>query len=49
MDEAHNNEKLLPRLAPGTGMRKTELAHPERSDIDKFNKTIRVAEKPKYE
>jgi integrase len=48
MMAAAGAHRLLLRLALGTGMRKKELAHAERSDIDKFNKTIRVAEKPKY-
>jgi integrase len=48
MMAAAGAHKLLLRLALGTGMRKKELAHAERSDIDKLNKTIRVAEKPKY-
>jgi integrase len=40
--------KLLLRLAYNSGMRKKEMAHAERLDIDPINKTIRVYPKPKY-
>lgn len=40
--------KLLLRLALNSGMRKMELAHAERGDVDAINKTIRISEKPKY-
>jgi integrase len=48
MMEVAGEHKSLLRLALNSGMRKMELAHAERSDIDPINKTIRVSEKPKY-
>lgn len=39
---------LLHRLARGTGMRKKELAHAERSDIDPYAKSIHVKNKPHF-
>jgi integrase len=43
-----NGDKLLLRFAYGTGMRKGELAHAERGDIDLHGKFIHVDNKPKW-
>jgi integrase len=48
MECATPAERLLLRLALGTGMRKGELSHAERSDIDQFSQCIRIKDKPKY-
>lgn len=46
---AKNIHRLLIRLALSAGMRKMELAHAMRSDIDPINKTIFVQEKKQYD
>lgn len=47
MEVAVEHKDLL-RLAHNAGMRKMELAHAERADIDPINKTIRVRPKSLY-
>jgi integrase len=41
-------DRLLIRLARESGIRKGELMHAERSDIDVFGKFIHIDNKPKY-
>ena len=48
MMERAGEHRLLIRLAFGTGMRKAELMHAERSDIDPYAKAFRVQDKVKY-
>jgi integrase len=48
MMEVAKEHQLLLRLARGTGMRKAELMHAERSDVDAYAKSIHVRDKPKY-
>ena len=48
MMEKAGPQQLLLRLARGTGMRKAELMHAERSDINPYAKSIHVKNKSKY-
>jgi integrase len=48
MMEKAGQHRLLLRLAYGSGMRKKELMHAERADIDPYAKAIRIRNKPCY-
>jgi integrase len=48
MMEKAGPHQLLIRLARGTGMRKAELMHAERSDINPYAKSIHVKNKPRF-